>query len=176
MDYVTNKVGQKRPYGFKYSPQTGMFYRSRIGSVKNTVGKLGPIYNKKHSYLYFCVIENKKLKVWKLHRLAFIFMNVFIKEKDRKTIVDHINGNAHDNRWCNLRLVDKRENDQNKKSHRNGKLVGAIQDKRYESYFKSQIRINNKRYYLGMYKTEKDAHEAYMRALENWNNEGILPE
>lgn len=75
--------------------------------------------------------------------------------------VDHINGNTLDNRASNLRVCTLRENQQNRKSHRNGKLVGCWFDICRKAW-KSGIRIDGKFKHLGYFKTEFEAHERYM--------------
>jgi len=170
-DYITNKAGQKRPYGFKYAPKTGMLYRSRK-HIKNTAGKLGPIYNKDVAY-QMILYKKEGLKV---HRLAFLFMNELLPY-GRDRVVDHINGKKHDNRWNNLRIVDKRENDQNKLMHRNGKLPGTNQEKRSQSNrWTGQININGIRYGLGTFGTELEAHQAYLKALSDWKTYNKVPD
>src|SRR5574344_1544156 len=68
-------------------------------------------------------------------------------------VIDHINGNKLDNRIENLRLVNQRVNTQNKKAHRQGKLVGCYFDKCRDRY-KAQVQIGKKAIYLGRYATE----------------------
>jgi len=81
--------------------------------------------------------------------------------------IDHINGNRLDSRMENLRLVTRRENNQNMKVHRDGKLCGiTIQNSKY----KAQILINSKLIYLGYYETEQEAHEAYKIACKHIRN------
>lgn len=50
-------------------------------------------------------------KQYLAHRLAFIYMNGFIPSEEE---VDHLNGIRDDNRWDNLRLVNKGINSRNK--------------------------------------------------------------
>ena len=79
--------------------------------------------------------------------------------------IDHINGNKIDNRIENLRLVTRRQNQQNRKTHRAGRLVGAIYRKGYNDW-RSQIVIDKNKIHLGCYKTEQEAHEAYKIACK----------
>lgn len=80
--------------------------------------------------------------------------------------VDHINGIRDDNRISNLRVVANRTNSQNRKCHREGKLVGACFVPRKKKYL-SSIRISGKNVSLGYYLTEKEAHNMYVLALKN---------
>lgn len=65
----------------------------------------------------------------------------------------------------NLRLTTQRENMNNAYKQRNGKLVGCSLDKRNNKW-QAQIKINGKSIYLGLYKTEIEAHKIYI-AVKN---------
>ena len=77
--------------------------------------------------------------------------------------VDHIDGNKLNNLISNLRCVSGRQNQQNRKSHRNGKLVGT---KKRSWGWASQITIKGKSKHLGTFKSELAAHKAYMKAVK----------
>ena len=79
--------------------------------------------------------------------------------------IDHINGNKIDSRIENLRLVTNRQNQQNQKKHRAGRLPGASYYKRYHNW-RSYIEIDKTSIWLGYYKTEQEAHEAYKIACK----------
>ena len=80
--------------------------------------------------------------------------------------IDHINGNRIDNRFENLRLVTDRENNQNRKVHRKGKLVGCSFHKPMNKY-RASIWIGKKCSHLGYYDTEEEAHNIYVRACKH---------
>ena len=81
--------------------------------------------------------------------------------------VDHINGVRHDNRWCNLRIVSSRMNNQNRALLRAGdKLIGTSKDR---GGYTSEILHNGSRIYLGHFKTEIQAHTAYMDYMDEHN-------
>lgn len=102
-------------------------------------------------------------KAEKLHRLVAGRM---IGRKLLKTeAVDHINGDKLDNRRCNLRIVTSRQNSQNRKLHRNGRLVGCYFKKQRKKWV-AQLRLGKNNLHLGYYNTELEAHEAYMKALK----------
>lgn len=97
----------------------------------------------------------------KAHRLAwFIYYG-----KWPKHFIDHKNGNPSDNRIKNLREVSSRENSMNQKSHRKGKLVGAVFHKR-DKRWQASIRKDGKIKFLGYFDSEKLAHQAYRRAAK----------
>lgn len=98
-------------------------------------------------------------KGYRQHRVAWLLAHGAWPEGE----IDHINGNGKDNRLCNLRDVPKHTNLINQYKHRNGKLFGCSFDKR-RSTWKAKIVVNKKEYYLGAYKTEVEAHQAYVRA------------
>ena len=86
--------------------------------------------------------------------------------------IDHINGNKIDNRIENLRLVTRRGNQQNQKTHRAGRLTGTYYNKicyndKIYHYWRSQIKINKTQIAIGCYKTEQEAHEAYKIACKH---------
>lgn len=78
--------------------------------------------------------------------------------------IDHINGEKTDNRICNLRDATSRQNSQNLKRHRDGKLVGCTFNKKTKTWA-SLIRINEKQIYLGSFKSELEANLAYKKSI-----------
>lgn len=116
----------------------------------------------------WCVMEGRGVKyaVCKPKGgMKNILMHRVISQTPNDMVTDHINGNGLDNRKQNLRVVTQRENLQNRRDHRSGKLVGSsfnIGARRWEAY----IRIDGRKQFLGLYDTEMEAHEAYLEACE----------
>lgn len=79
---------------YKYSPQTGLFYNRK--GISRDINRNGYSYS---SY---------KGKAVQTHRLAVLLMKGKFPEKG--LVVDHINSNRSDNRWCNLRVITQSEN------------------------------------------------------------------
>jgi hypothetical protein len=77
--------------------------------------------------------------------------------------IDHINGDKTDNRIDNLRLVTKRTNLQNTWQHRQGKLSGTyyVSSNKHRKWV-ARTTINKKGKYIGAFKTQQEAHEAYL--------------
>jgi hypothetical protein len=141
----------------QYNENTGIFTwlcDKGTNKVKNKIA--GSI----HSGGYLTIRINRKRYL--AHRLAWLY----IYGEWPKNQIDHINGIRDDNRIENLRNVTTRENQQNRKEHRNGKLVGCNFHKPAKKW-RAHIQINGKQIYLGLYNTEQDAHEAYLKFLNN---------
>lgn len=114
-----------------------------------------------YSYVRFCHYYSKG-KDAKLHRL--IVERIANRRLSRDEQVDHINGDRLDNRRCNLRIVTQRQNQQNQKKHRNGKLVGCSYNKTRKKW-QAHIQIKGKQKNLGLFATELEAHEVYINTL-----------
>lgn len=84
-------------------------------------------------------------------------------------IIDHIDGNPINNDINNLRLVTQRENTQNKKIHRDGRLVGTYFHKKKKKWI-AQIQINGHNKHLGQFNTELEAHELYIKVISELDN------
>jgi hypothetical protein len=102
----------------------------------------------------------------KLHRLL---LNAGPGEE-----VDHINGIRYDNRRCNLRVVNRRENAKNRR--KNITMAGKQPTSQYKGVFWShgawEVEIKaGKRYYLGRYKSEIEAAIAYDEASEKYHGQ-----
>jgi hypothetical protein len=113
-----------------------------------------------HGYCVVCVDGKQML----IHRIvAHLFLGLDLENKE--VMVDHIDGCKSNNRTDNLRIVTNRENQSNRKSHRNGKLVGCYFHKNANKWH-SKITINKKQISLGYFETELLAHEKYIETLK----------
>jgi len=100
----------------------------------------------------------------------------FLGAKPKGFYVDHINRNRLDNSVENLRYVSPRENALNSENtlrKKYGTLPGACfhkstkTDKKWHSY----IKIDGRSIYLGSFKTEIEAHLAYIKRTNVLQNE-----
>jgi predicted phosphodiesterase len=133
--------------GYTYDPETGNIY-SRLGKILKRKNKgyvhIGTTINKKtlnlfgHNFAWYCVYGNC--------------------DTDQ---IDHINGVRDDNRICNLRNVNKNQNQWNRKTAKGYNF--------YRNKYQAQIQVNNKRIYLGYFTTEQEARQAYLNAKEKYH-------
>lgn len=150
-----SKLDLSKVRGFKYAPKTGNVYQS----IKGTNRRFSGVKQTKDSHGY--IQASYKNINFRVHRLVFYLMGVEIP-KDK--VVDHINENKSDNRWCNLRLVSVRENLLNQKKNRDRKLAGV---KKCRYGFQAVKKFSSKTYNIGAFKTELEAHKAYMNSPDN---------
>lgn len=97
------------------------------------------------------------------HRFAYRVMTGHDVPKGKE--IDHINGIRSDNRWCNLRLVDRTRNNMNAKVQVNNScgIKGVYFDKRRELWV-AEIKANHKKHFLGRFATMQEAAEARAKA------------
>lgn len=80
-------------------------------------------------------------------------------------IVDHINGDKHDNRIKNLRLVSRRQNIQNQRLPSKRSSTGHLGVSRFKNgKFRATINIDGKNKHLGSFNTIEEASDAYLTA------------
>ena len=90
---------------FHYDPHTGVFKRTKRRSWKGNVYECDYTPTAKTTYGYLQVNLGDGVPQF-VHRLIFLYMTGLLPNGD----VDHINGDRTDNRWCNLREVDRQSN------------------------------------------------------------------
>lgn len=117
--------------------------RVKIGYPAGTVNHKG--------YL----IININGKLWQSHRLVWLFLNGNFPERH----IDHINGNKLDNSINNLRVVDDKENNRNRKKPKNNTsgITGVYFHKCYGKYVAFISGITGDQEYLGSFDTLLDA-------------------
>ena len=130
--------------------------------IYDLIGNLKWCLQKGRTVLYATRHSSRKLP----EKRHTIWMHHLVIGKPTKgMMIDHIDGNGLNNQRSNLRIVTNRQNLQNMKNHRNGKLSGCYYNKNNNKW-QAQIRINGKIKYLGYYNTEQEAHDAYLKALK----------
>ena len=93
-----------------------------------------------------------------VHRVVSVLAGT-LNSLSAALIVDHIDGDRSNNVPANLRPVTYRQNGNNHSTHRAGRLAGAYL---FRGLWQSQIRVAGTLHYIGRFKTEQQAHAAYM--------------
>jgi hypothetical protein len=99
-------------------------------------------------------------RTYGVHRVAFLI----VEGRWPSAQLDHIDGDKNNNRMSNLREVDNRTNNENRRhAHRNSQsgLLGAFP---HRKRWQSRIRVNGKLRNLGCFATAEEAHQAYLKA------------
>jgi hypothetical protein len=158
----------------------GLYQVSNLGNVKSLSREI--LIRSKHAsiikekilkpsinttgYYFVNLYKNGKIKSFTIHKLVAITFLNHIPDGTTKIVVDHINNNSLDNRLKNLQLVSHRENLSKDKKFGSSQYVGVSWYKSKNKWI-SQIKINGKLKYLGLFSDELLAHEAYQNALKN---------
>jgi len=139
-----------------------LIWKTSKGSMKK-----GSVAGIKTNRGYWHIKINEKSYL--AHRLVWaIFNNI-----DPEHHIDHINGDKSDSRIENLRLTPNNhvDNGQNmkKRSDNSSGLIGVSWHKATSKWV-AQIKIHNKKLYLGVYDTVEKAHNAYLEAKKKYHS------
>jgi len=96
-----------------------------------------------------------------------IILHRFLLDYDGELKIDHINHNGLDNRKCNLRICEHKENIRNQEKD---KIIG-VRFCKQRNKFVAQIMKNNKSIFLGRFNTEKEAILARLKAEKEYFKE-----
>lgn len=139
---------------FEYDEQTGILTRirrnmfGRSHAVKQVVGT-----KNQHGY----IVTRFQNKMIAIHRLIWGIKTG--KLPSRKYDINHINGIKDDNRWCNLRLATRGQNNMNSGNPVNNtsgqKGVHPTRGRWY-----SRIKVDGKIIHLGVFENFNDAVNA----------------
>lgn len=132
--------------GCTCDPITGKIFGSSGRELKSTMNGYIVIHFRENGIKY------------KLLGHQFMYYWVYNKCVD---LIDHINRNKLDNRISNLRESNKSQNQQNIEY-----LGYSIKGDR----FQTQIMINGKSKYIGLFNTEQEASKAYLDAKKIYHN------
>lgn len=134
---------------YKYNPETGAI-TGKSGKELGTVEKKG--------YVKLSYTENGKLRMLSSSRVAWSLY--YDEELSTEVEIDHENRNKQDNRITNLRKATRAENVVN--TERKGKYLRGVSPVNSRSKpWQAKIVYGGRAHYLGSFRTELEAHEAY---------------
>lgn len=147
-----------------------------------------PIRNKNKKIICYARVDNCDKHFlnyrWSRHSCGYAVHALWIDGKSKMVYlhhaimgrpltrkIDHINGDPLDNTRKNLRIITQRENTLNKACHRNGRPPGAMRQlvKRkngHAVFWQSRINLKGKSVFLGIFRTLKEASDAYKQAFD----------
>ena len=109
---------------------------------------------------------------YKAHKYRTLAMARSIMNPPKGMEVDHRNGNTLDNRRANLRIVNRAQNQQNRKTHINNKLgIKGVCFSKAHNRYRARIISNGVCVRLGWFKTIKEAKAAHDSAAIKLNGE-----
>ena len=140
----------------------------RVKSLKFGKEKIMIKSVNRQGYLHVRLCNKNKCETKKIHKLVSIaFLNH--TPNGNKIVVNHKDFNRKNNHIDNLEIVTQRENC-NKKHLKSSSVYTGVcwctRDRKWMAY----ITINGKGIFLGLFKNELDASNAYQNKLSQLNN------
>jgi hypothetical protein len=139
----------------RYDPETGVFLWLtrkarciRVGDIAGSLHRTG--------YSHVCIDG----RFYYAHRLAWLY----VVGSWPSLHIDHIDGVRNNNRFSNLRDVDRCVNLQNQRKARNDNESGAIGVRVQGDRFRATISNEGATIHLGLFPTIVDASDAYLKA------------
>ena len=146
-----------------YDSETGKFRWKHSVARWIKPGDEAGTYGK---YAISITIDRKR---YVAHRIAWLLQT----EKDPAgLLIDHIDGNPHNNAFANLRLATSGQNQCNQKTRNDNTsgLKGVSWSKERQKW-QAGIQVNGKRIALGRFNTKEEAYAAYCKAARKLHGE-----
>tara|TARA_R110001592_G_scaffold31582_4_gene111226 strand:+ start:395 stop:910 length:516 start_codon:yes stop_codon:yes gene_type:complete len=150
-NYQVSNLGNVRSLNYRQTGKTKLLMKHINNRNRYTLN----LYKQGKRY------SNRNISVL----MAMAFLNH--KPSGHKLVVDHIDNISTNDKLYNLQIITHRLN-VTKDKKGTSKYAGVFWDKRCNKW-KSYIKINNKNNYLGSFKNEKKAAQAYQNELKNIN-------
>ena len=99
-----------------------------------------------------------------------MYLHRFILNAPDELQVDHRDGNTFNNTRENLRLCTCSQNNQNKGKISNNRFKGIWYEKSMKKW-RARVQLSHKKINLGCFKTEEEAHVAYVAAAKKYHGE-----
>jgi len=142
----------------------------RVKSIKNGVERILKLNPDSHGYATVAPSINNNQKQILVHQtMAIVFLGHV--PCGLKAVVDHIDNNKLNNSLTNIQIISARENVSKDRIGGSSSFLGVYFNKK-NNRFHSAISIDGKQLFIGCYKEEIDASNAYLKALHLLNSEG----
>lgn len=146
-----------------YDPNTGLFRWKTTSKSRKLPWTIAGSINRQ-GYVFIGIGE----KQYAAHRLAYKYMT----GHDTHLEIDHINMIKNDNRWSNLRIATRSENQWNsKKLNTNTSGFTGVSWHKYSNRWRSIVHINNKQKHLGYFFEKNEAIDAVVMFKKNMHGE-----
>lgn len=145
---------------FAYDPETGVVVFAKRRRANAEQGKRVGHVNV-HGYREVKIqLSGRKYSVGE-HRLIWFLVNGEWPPHQ----IDHVNGVRDDNRWANLRLATKAQNQANTGRYRNNTSgFRGVSKSPQAGRWRASIKVAGRSRTIGHYDTKEDAAQAYLRA------------
>ncbi len=145
-----------------YDPKTGHFEWRKSRGGKALAGTKAGSVNRR-GYIEISI----RCRKWLGHRLAWFYTHGQLPKA-----IDHINGNASDNRIDNLRAASQGQNMANTRIRRNNTSgFKGVSWCSYTNRWVAHIRKDGRKRTVGRFDTPEEAHAAYCLAAEQMHGE-----
>jgi hypothetical protein len=146
-----------------YDPATGHFtWRvARQGHARAGM-RAGTIKKEKN---------HRQIKIDQVIYMAGPLTVLYMTGRWPKTLVDHANGIADDDRWSNIREANHSQNGANSRQWKHKKLPKGVTWDKNRSRYMAKIRVNYRWINLGRFDTTEEAHAAYLIAARKYFRE-----
>jgi hypothetical protein len=116
---------------------------------------------------WYAVCHNNDLPSRSLIRMHRVILNPPIG-----FFIDHINGNGLDNRRENLRVVNRSENQWNRKTNKNSVSgIKGIKRRKNDGKWRAVIRVHGKSIHIGYFDSLENAVDAYNESAKLYHGE-----
>ena len=159
---------------FHYDPHSGKFTRIYVDDKLRGKRVINREISAVSDQGYLVTTYNKRLV-----RVHILIVHYVTGEYPEGKLVDHINGDRKDNRWVNLRVVDRKDGQRNlgvAVTNKSGS-TGVYWYQPLQKY-QAQITTCGKKYHLGYFEKFEDAVEVRREAEKRFNfhpNHGERP-
>lgn len=106
---------------------------------------------------------------FRAHRIAWLLMTGSHAPSDMD--IDHINGDRSDNRWSNLRLATRSQNNVNRKRAKTASGVNGVYQRRDTGKWHARVTVNYRVILLGQFNTKEESVAArHQGEAEHYGN------